>query len=78
MSFQDVVSSPTATPTSVCIIVNGLMTGAKLRRIVEMDKEKRRKKKIICRKIPKYLATKYKMLIFAASEMTNPVFSAWE
>jgi len=52
----------------VGIIVNGLKTGAKVRRKVELGKEKGRKKKIICRKIPKYFVTKYKMLIFAAKK----------
>ena len=38
---------------------------AKLRRKVEMGKEKRRKKKIICKIALKYLVTKYEMRTFA-------------
>lgn len=41
---------------------------AKLRRKVEMGKEKGRKKKIICRKTSKYLEFSEKVLIFAASK----------
>jgi hypothetical protein len=55
----------------VGIIVNGLKTGAKVRRKVELGKEKGRKKKIICRKIPKYLVVINEMRNFAARKETN-------